>query len=210
MKVEENLRKIHVVDGLTLCNDYGPAQIHSVDIGLLSIPSGCIVMGDPLRCPGLEDLERKTFFRSVTPGDYPVVVYQAQAGDDIVLAFAEILFSNENPVSFEPAKSIYDTKNKRKGKCGYIVHDSQTGFMDAEVFRSLCALPRTVQPFQLLHFDSLNEETGEDMPYCIGASLDGALSAAYFRVQSGCYYWYWGTDAQGNICCLIADFFSFV
>ena len=27
---------------------------------------------------------------------------------------------------------------------------------------------------------------------------------------SGVYYWYWGKDKKGGICCLTADFFTYL
>ena len=39
-----------------------------------------------------------------------------------------------------------------------------------------------------------------------GISPDGSYSAALFTVPSGVYYWYWGKDQKGEICCLVADF----
>ena len=43
-----------------------------------------------------------------------------------------------------------------------------------------------------------------------GISPDGSYSAALFTVPSGVYYWYWGKDQNGEICCLVADFFTYL
>lgn len=47
MDARNNLKIIHTVDGAILQNRYGKAVIRSHDIGLISLPTGEIVMADP-------------------------------------------------------------------------------------------------------------------------------------------------------------------
>ena len=169
MSAKEQLEIIHTVDGAALSNSYGKSVITSEVIGLIYLPTGEIIMGDPTRRYGIEDFKRKAFARRVEPGIYDVIVYTAQSGKERNLAFAEIRFSDQKPVFFVAAKTIYDTENKRRGVCGYIVHDAITGFMDAEVFRTICAQPRFSYP-PPLSFEDLPEERIDSIRCGIGAS----------------------------------------
>lgn len=47
MDAQDNLKIIHTVDGTSLQNRYGKSVIQSHDIGLISLPTGEIVMADP-------------------------------------------------------------------------------------------------------------------------------------------------------------------
>lgn len=47
MDARNNLKIIHTVDGAILQNRYGKAVIRSHDIGLISLPTGEIVVADP-------------------------------------------------------------------------------------------------------------------------------------------------------------------
>ena len=47
MDAQDNLKIIHTVDGASLQNRYGKSVIQSHDIGLISLPTGEIVMADP-------------------------------------------------------------------------------------------------------------------------------------------------------------------
>lgn len=212
MSAKDHLAIIHAVDGATIQNSFGKAKITSTVIGLLNLPTGEIVMADPTRRFGVEDFTRKAFSRKVSPGIYPVVVYTAQTAGDRVLAFAEIRISNEAPSSFVAAKTLYDEEKKRKGFCGYVVNDSTTGFMDAQVFKTICGYPRFYPMYRLLDLSDAAEHNKNALGFrcAVGDSEDGSLSVSLFSVPSGVYYWYWGKDRKGKICCLIADFFTHI
>ena len=47
MDAQDNLKIIHTVDGASLQNRYGKSVIQIHDIGLISLPTGEIVMADP-------------------------------------------------------------------------------------------------------------------------------------------------------------------
>ena len=59
---------IHTVDGAILQNRYGKAVIRSHDIGLISLPTGEIVMADPTLRFEIADFKRKAFQQKVSPG----------------------------------------------------------------------------------------------------------------------------------------------
>lgn len=210
MAAKDNLTTIHAVDGAILSNQLGKAVIRSETIGLLNLPTGEIVMADPTRRFGVEDYKRKAFYQKVNPGFYPVVVYSAQCGADRSIAFAEIRFSNDTPVSFVVAKTICDTEIPRRGFCGYVVNDGTTGFMDADTFKKICSIPKFGTHRLLNLFDDAIEENEENLGLrcAVSTAENGELSAALLSAPSGIHYWFWGKDRKNKICCLIADFFS--
>ena len=178
----DNLVAIHKVDGALLTNSHGIYHITRKDIGLLKLRSGQIMI-------------------------YSVEVYMAGSSDDCFLAFASIRFRNNTPVAFAPAKTAYDLEHKRRPPFRYVVEDCRTGFMDADVFHAICALPRYARADNLLYFDDTEDEV---FRCAVGNSEDGELTAALVTIRkSGVYYWYWGIDCNNEVCCLIADFFTY-
>ena len=65
MDARNNLKIIHTVDGAILQNRYGKAVIRSHDIGLISLPTGEIVMADPTLRFEIADFKRKAFQQKV-------------------------------------------------------------------------------------------------------------------------------------------------
>ena len=112
--------------------------------------------------------------------------------EDSFPAFSCIRFNNNVPVEFTAAKTIHDQEQKRKPPYRYVVEECRTGFMDAEVFHTICKLPKRMCLDYLIDFD------------------EDELTAALFTImKSGVYYWYWGKDCNGEVCCLFADFFTY-
>ena len=68
MDARNNLKIIHTVDGAILQNRYGKAVIRSHDIGLISLPTGEIMMADPTLRFEIADFKRKAFQQKVSPG----------------------------------------------------------------------------------------------------------------------------------------------
>ena len=203
----DNLITIQKVDGALLTNSHGIYRITRKDIGLLKLHSGQIMIADPLVRYRAEDFARKALAVTVKPGIYSVEVYVADSGDDCFLAFAGIRFSDNAPVTFTPAKTAYDQEHKRRPPFRYVVEDCRTGFMDADVFHAICALPRYACVDNLLDFDDTEDEV---FRCAVGNSEDGELTAALVTIRkSGVYYWYWGIDRNNEVCCLIADFFTY-
>lgn len=108
MDAQDNLKIIHTVDGASLQNRYGKSVIQIHDIGLISLPTGEIVMADPTLRFEIADFKRKAFQQKVRPGMYPVFAYTAHSDGDCVLAFAEICFTDRPPVTFTAAKTLWD------------------------------------------------------------------------------------------------------
>ncbi len=205
MSAASNLKFIHKIEGAELSNGNGATTIRSDDIGLINLPSGRIVLGDPTTKYSMSDFKRKCFAATVQPGVYPVRTYTAYTEQEKYLAFAEIIFTSKKPVKFVTAKTIVDTESKRRGFCGYPVHNSATGFMDADLYEQICSLPRFTESYSLIE----NEEPDEF--HCATVYFDDSQNPCAVRLQvpSSYYYWYWGKDSNGEICCLIGDYFTF-
>lgn len=203
----DNLITIHRVDGALLTNPHGAYRIIRNNIGLLKLHSGQIMIADPLVRYRVEDFARRALAVTVEPGIYPVEVYMASSNNDCFPAFVGIRFRNNTPVTFVPAKTVHDQEYKRRPPFRYVVDECRTGFMDADVFRATCTLPRYARADDLLDFD----DTEDSKFRCtVGKSEDGVLTAALVTIRkSGVYYWYWGKDCYGEVCCLIADFFTY-
>lgn len=206
MTAKDNLKSIHTVDGLQLTNANGSMTIRSEDVGCISIVSGRIVLGDPMRKSSMSDFKRKCFAEPITPGIYPVRVYHAQSEGESYIAFAEILISDKQPVRYVAAKTIIDAETKRRGFCGYPVHEGVTGFMDANTFEQICNLPRYKEAYSVLEPDESQDGICD---YDILFDQVQNPCAVSFKVSSGYYYWYWGKDSKGELCSLIGDFFTF-
>ena len=67
MDAQDNLKIIHTVDGASLQNRYGKSVIQSHDIGLISLPTGEIVMADPTLRFEIADFKRKAFQQRSVP-----------------------------------------------------------------------------------------------------------------------------------------------
>ena len=74
MDAQDNLKIIHTVDGASLQNRYGKSVIQSHDIGLISLPTGEIVMADPTLRFEIADFKRQALQQKVRPGMYPVKI----------------------------------------------------------------------------------------------------------------------------------------
>ena len=198
MDARNNLKIIHTVDGAILQNRYGKAVIRSHDIGLISLPTGEIVMADPTLRFEIADFKRKAFQQKVSPGIYPVFAYSAHAGEDRTLAFAEIRFTDQPPVTFTAAKTICDAEQSSRRNCGYVVNESTTGLMDGRFFRESCMRSNSFELDYETALDELLEENLErwGINCAAGIAPNGNYSAALFTVPSGVYYWYWGKDPK--------------
>ncbi len=212
MDAQNNLKTIHMADGASLQNRYGKSVIQSHDIGLINLPTGEIVMADPTLRFEIVDFKRKAFQQKVHPGMYPVFAYTAHSDRDCVLAFAEICFTDQPPVTFTAAKTLWDAEQSHRRNCGYVVSESTTGFTDGLYFKEACMKSEFSNLDHEMTLDEILEENQErwGIRCAAGISPDGSYSAALFTVPSGVYYWYWGKDQKGKICCLVADFFTYL
>ena len=76
--------------------------------------------------------------------------------------------------------------------------------MDGQYFKDACMKSEFSDLEHEMVLDEILEENQErwGIRCAAGISPDGSYSAALFTVPSGVYYWYWGKDQKGKICCL--------
>ena len=84
--------------------------------------------------------------------------------------------------------------------------------MDGQYFKDACMKSEFSDLEHEMVLDEILNENQErwGIRCAAGISPDGSYSAALFTVPSGVYYWYWGKDQKGEICCLVADFFTYL
>ena len=177
-------------------------------LGYLFLPTGNIIANDPLCL-----FEFEPFEKCVPPGKYPVVLYIHHIDDDCRVAFAEIRFSENTPVSYELAL----TKQQNNQRLiddkyfGYGV-DSGTGcFMDKEACNALEELVKDIDDGML---PELNDMLNKSYVYTYStANFTLPNSNNNFVVFSsgygdGCYPSFWSYDEKGDLCSLITDFMT--
>lgn len=81
--------------------------------------------------------------------------------------------------------------------------------MDGQYFKDACMKSEFSDLEHEMILDEILEENQDrwGIRCAAGISPDGSYSAALFTVPSGVYYWYWGKDQNGEICCLVAELF---
>ncbi len=175
-------------------------------LGKLALPTGKIIANDPLCL-----FETEPFVKSVPPGNYPVMLYIYHCNTDQRVAFAEIRFSENMPVKYEPAITAEQDAAtlERDEFFGYGV-DSGTGcFMDEQACQKLLQLTDDLEDGILPEFNQKLEKSYIDTYCAANYTLPGikcnvaAFSTGY---GDGAYPSYWGYDKSGKVCCLITDF----
>lgn len=212
MDARNNLKIIHTVDGAILQNRYGKAVIRSHDIGLISLPTGEIVMADPTLRFEIADFKRKAFQQKVSPGIYPYSHIPLMQERTAHLRLQRSVSQISPPLPSRAAKTICDAEQSSRRNCGYVVNESTTGLMDGRFFRESCMRSNSFELDYETALDELLEENLErwGINCAAGIAPNGDYSAALFTVPSGVYYWYWGKGQKGEICCLTADFFTYL
>lgn len=124
------------------------------------------------------------------------------------------------PGDFELRGGVVEAVNPSERTCSvrgefftmHVVSESTTGFMDGQYFKDACMKSEFSDLEHEMVLDEILEENQErwGIRCAAGISPDGSYSAALFTVPSGVYYWYWGKDQKGKICCLVADFFTYL
>ena len=198
MDARNNLKIIHTVDGAILQNRYGKAVIRSHDIGLISLPTGEIVMADPTLRFEIADFKRKAFQQKVSPG----ISY---------ILYSHIPLMQERTAHLRLQRSVSQISPPLPSRQPR-PYESTTGLMDGRFFRESCMRSNSFELDYETALDELLEENLErwGINCAAGIAPNGDYSAALFTVPSGVYYWYWGKGQKGEICCLTADFFTYL
>lgn len=195
----------------------GKALTH-VSIGMVNLPTGRIVVCDPLVVP-----ETAAFVRTVTPGQYPATLHYADEGEfGQRVAIATLTFSNEPAVRYEMALrpgSDLSELDEPGAYFGFPVDAGLGGFMDeATASYYLAWIDQFVRdrPNGNIYDDHFAGEFaktaapgtrgGDWINYAFPERPDLNLTMFSSGYGDGVYPAYWGVNNQGAIVCLVIDF----
>ncbi len=181
-------------------------SIEIEDLGMLNLPTGKIVANDPLTA-----YEDQPFKATVAAGVYPVYVYVHNIDDDKRVAFAEIRFNENEPVSFEAALAENESEEELQKLddeqfFGYGVDSGTGGFMDEATYKILDSLEDA--------FEELDDELENSYVDTYSTAnvtfpeTDNNIVAFSSGFGDGAYPSFWGFDEAGQRCCLITDFIT--
>lgn len=177
-------------------------------MGILEVPTGSIVATDPLVVP-----DWAAFQRTIKPGRYPVVLFQAQNRN----ALAMLRIAPGIPVHWEIATIAGQEASTLKDNeiFGYPVDAGTGAFFDKSAWPLMQErerLERADNPNYSNYYDDVlavdypGEKDGE---YVMHKPLAGSpINVAVFSSGwgDGFYASYWGLDAENRPLLLITDF----
>lgn len=183
-------------------------KITPVAMGLLEVPTGAIVVADPLVTPDRDALERR-----IKPGRYPVVLYQAQGSN----ALAMLRIAPGNPVRWELATLAGQDVSTLKDDeiFGYPVDAGTGSFFDKTAWPLMEEREKREIAAGAQNFNYYDDVLAKDYPgeasgeYVMHRPLpENPLNVAVFSSGGGdgFYASYWGLDAAGEPLVLLTDF----
>lgn len=178
-------------------------QIERLEIGDLSIPTGQIVLCDPLAYPKVEPL-----FKTVSPGNYPVTLYIAKTGDwGDRIAIAVLSFNSQKADKYELALDYFP------------VDAGVAGFMDYSVNQHYLSFEKdfyTKNPNGNIYDDLFKKEfvknatregsDGDWINFHFPDKPEYNLTMFTSGYGDGLYSAYWGITNKGDITNLVIDF----
>ncbi|MBB1194222.1 hypothetical protein DNC80_11170 [Flavobacterium sp. SOK18b] len=194
--------------------------IEVLEIGMLNVPSGQIVVCDPLVYS-----ETTPLTRTVTPGKYPVKIYVAktkESGDRY--AVAKLEFSNKKAVKWVMALRAEDDINELTDEADYFGFPVDAGlggfydFQSGKVYQKFESDFMKANPEGNIYDDFFAEEfkknakdqnDSTDSGDWINFQLPNSeLNITMFHsgYGDGMYPSYWGIDKDGEIVSLVIDF----
>ncbi|NTF43571.1 DUF4241 domain-containing protein [Rhizobium rhizogenes] len=188
--------------------DLAARSITVLCIGNVELTSGRIVASDPLVEP-----ERSALVRTVTPGEYPVTLFEAFGR----IAAASMRFAEGKPVRWELAVIPGQDINSLKGDefFGYPVDAGLGCYMDADTYALIQEREKQVQAEKSTsdinyYDDVLAPELGANKDdYAMHRPISGKRgNVAIFSSGwgDGFYPVFWGLDAGGRPLVLFTDF----
>lgn len=187
-------------------------HITQKSLGKLFLPTGKIVANDPLCL-----YENEPFEKCVPIGNYEVILYIHHINNDCRVAFSEIRFSENNPVSFEIALTKQQTMETltqplNDGEYfGYGVDSGTGSFMDKATCDMLNDLDGHTDNCFFTKLEDMMDKSYIDTYSTANCTLPNSnnnivvFSTGY---GDGSYPSFWGYDEKGILCSLITDFFT--
>ncbi len=202
-KLSSNLDLVSLGDA-----DLAARSINIRRIGKVELTSGRVVASDPLVGP-----DREAFTRTVSPGDYPVTLYQAFGR----IAAASMRFAEGKPVRWElalvPGQDINSLKNDEF--FGYPVDAGLGCYMDADTYALIQEREKRVKletsSSDINYYDDVlaSELQPNNGDYALHRPVSGKRgNVAVFSSGwgDGFYPVFWGLDAGGHPLVLFTDF----
>ncbi|MBB6488309.1 DUF4241 domain-containing protein [Rhizobium lusitanum] len=188
--------------------DLAARSIKVLRIGKVELTSGRIVASDPLVGP-----DRAPLARTVSPGDYPVTLYQAFGR----IAAASLRFAEGKPTRWELAVIPGQDINSLKGDefFGYPVDAGLGCYMDADTYAMIREREKQVQTEKsssdINYYDDVlaSELEPNNNDYALHRPISGKRgNVAVFSSGwgDGFYPVFWGLDASGRPLVLFTDF----
>lgn len=191
--------------------------VEHLPIGDLLLPTGRIVVCDPLAMPDMPALTR-----TVAPGRYPVTLHLARTSDfDTRVALAEVSFRLEHADRFElatrPGEDVAHLEEDGDF-FGFPVDAGLGGFMDAEAAQHYAHVRQAFQadrPNGNLYTDLFEAEftknaapgrrDGDWINYRFPGRPDLNVVMFSSGYGDGVYPAYWGVSRNGGTVSLVAD-----
>lgn len=170
----------------------------------IDLPTGSIVVADPICMDGYEALNKK-----VKPGKYPVYLYLHYINQEAWVAFAEIRFAEQVPYAFKEAYTFTNkkVKIKKNEEVGYITSNHLMSFMDEKLANYLMGLNEKAKSYIWDQWDNILEMNQTSQYTTLNSVMDdGNVVAFSSGYKDGIYGAYWGVDMMGKACSLIIDF----
>jgi len=164
------------------------------------LPTGNLVGTDALW------IQNEPYLGKVHPGKYPVYLYIYHSHNDQRIAYAEIRFSNLNPVLFYLARTA---KNKHvvlteKEYVGFGVDTGTACFMDEAVAKHITRNSLIENSYYRRLRDLFEEDYNKAQITAAGAQ--GNVVAFSSGYGDGSYGSYWCLDEQLELCSILTDF----
>jgi hypothetical protein len=194
----------------------GGTPIKMVDMGLLIVPTGNIVVCDPLAIPDFAPLNRK-----IPKGEYPVKIYLADFGNNhLRVTLAQLEIAPGRAERWVLAVRDGEDVTKLKDKADYFGFPVDAGmgcFWDEKTRDAFVKLDNELYRtnrkgiYELYLEDEFKKSSidGEDMGNWATYTVPGTkLNATMFSSGwgDGHYPAYWGFDKDNNLVSLVIDF----
>ncbi|HET9426102.1 MAG TPA: PQQ-binding-like beta-propeller repeat protein [Gemmatimonadaceae bacterium] len=167
-------------------------RVERVEIGAISLASGKIVACDPVT-----DIHDRALDRTVRPGAYRVFAGLLTANGERRVAWLEVLFSADPPVSWEPAGDAIG------------VDSGTAAFLSVEAAGRLFADATAEESFGERVEDQMNASYGAGRSWAAVAVVDPETVDAVVSEAGhgdGSYPCEWGMDRKGRVARLRLDF----
>jgi Protein of unknown function (DUF4241) len=173
-----------------LSTDAGDLEVKVLPVDPIALPSGRLVVGDPL----VDIYDNEPLTQEVPPGRYSVRVAMATGLDGVVASLVRLLAGT--PVRWDP------TEPERHG-----VDSGTSGLIDHELARTV---QRNSEEWFERHLNRCADALGSAEPWGDRRlNRETGANLLLFRTATGDGHYpsFFGYAANGDLVCLVTDFF---